>query len=68
MNLPPDLISPLEAAEIRGVSKQAINYLMDNNRLPVYWLGGRRYLSRREVVALERLKPGPKAGTKKGKK
>jgi excisionase family DNA binding protein len=48
-----DLISQKEAAEIRGVSRSAINELIKRGRLKVQEIGGKKFLSRKEVLAFE---------------
>ena len=68
VELPDDLISPAEAAGLRGVSKQAVHELINRGRLKTYDLAGRRLVRRSDVETLTPAKPGPKAGTKKGKK
>ncbi len=52
-----ELVSIVEAAEIQGVSYQAIQDLMDRGELSSYKVGGRRLLSRKEV---ESYKPEPR--------
>jgi excisionase family DNA binding protein len=62
-----DLITPAEAAKIRGVSKPAIINLIDRGRLAVHMVAGKRLLSRREVEAFVPLPVGrpPKARAEK---
>lgn len=48
-----DLISQKEAAEIRGVSRAAINELVKRGRLSVQEIGGKKFLSRMEVESFE---------------
>ena len=64
-----DMISQAEAARIRGVSHEAIRNLVERGRLKAYRIGGRVFVSRREVEAFE---PDPggrprKKSAKKGK-
>lgn len=49
-----DLISQKEAAEIRGVSIQAIDYLIKAGRLKGVKVGGKTFVIRKEV---EEFKP-----------
>jgi excisionase family DNA binding protein len=51
--MPDDLISQAEAARLRGVSRHAITDLINRGRIPGYAIGGRRLVSRREVVAFK---------------
>ncbi len=44
-----DLITPAEAARVRGVTKQAITDLMRRGRLRVREIGGRSFLYKSEV-------------------
>jgi len=48
-----DLITQKEAAEIRGVSVQAINDLVRRGRLKTVTIAGRKCLSRSEVEKFE---------------
>lgn len=50
---PSELVSQREAAEMRGVSTQAINLLMKRGRLTVIEVAGKRFLLRKEVEAFE---------------
>ncbi len=58
-----DLITQKEAAKIRGVSPQSINYLVKRGKLKTVTIGDRKFLLRSEV---EKFKPAP-AGRPKGK-
>lgn len=68
-----DLISQKEAAEIRGVSIQAIHYLVKMGRFTVVKVGNKPFLIRSEV---EKYEPRPRGrprkkeqpGESKGKK
>jgi excisionase family DNA binding protein len=48
-----ELVSQQQAAEMRGVSTQAISELMKRGRLTVVEVGGKRLLLRKEVEAFE---------------
>lgn len=48
-----DLISQKEAAELRGVSRSAINDLIKRGRLSVTEIAGKKFLSREEVLNFE---------------
>jgi hypothetical protein len=43
------LISQKEAAELRGSSIQSINSLVKRGKLTTFVIGGKRFLSRKEV-------------------
>lgn len=58
-----DLITQSEAARARGVTRSAIAYLIAQGRLNTHERFGLRLVSRREVLAYEPQKPGPKAQT-----
>lgn len=53
-----DLISQKEAAEIRGVSIQAIDYLIKAGRLKGVTVGGKTFVLRREVEEFEPKRTG----------
>jgi excisionase family DNA binding protein len=53
-----ELLSIPEAAEIRGVSTQAIHHLMKRGRLTIVKVGRRRFLLKKEVEAFEPLPVG----------
>lgn len=44
-----DLITPAEAARLRGVTRSAITDLMKRGRLQIVEFGGRSFLYRKEV-------------------
>jgi len=44
-----DLITPAEAARLRGVTRSAITDLMKRGRLQTVEVGGRRFLYRKNV-------------------
>jgi excisionase family DNA binding protein len=46
-----DLITPSEAAALRGVSRQAIDDLMRRGKLQTWEIGGRVFVSRKAVLA-----------------
>jgi excisionase family DNA binding protein len=65
-----DLITTTKAAELRGVSQQAITDLIRRGRLHVVEIAGKRLLRRSEVLAFKKEKGGrpptkKKASTKK---
>jgi excisionase family DNA binding protein len=60
---PDELITQTQAAEMRGVSVQAISGLVKRGKLKTVMIGRRRFLLRSEV---EKFKPGP-AGRPKTK-
>jgi len=51
---PNEWISQAEAARLRGVSRQAIAFLVKKGRLPLLKIGGRVLVRRKEV---EKFKP-----------
>ena len=64
-----DLISQKEAAEIRGVTVQAIDYLIKSGRLQGVKVAGRVCVLRKEVENFEPKRTGrpKKKAVKKGK-
>jgi hypothetical protein len=62
---PNDLMRQADAARLRGVSPAAIADLISRSRLKTYNVAGVQFVSRREVLNLERQTPGPKPRTKK---
>lgn len=48
-----DLISQKEAADLRGVTRSAINELVKRGRLKVVEIAGKKFLSRSEVTTFE---------------
>ena len=60
-----DLIRQSSAARLRGVSPAAIADLISRGRLKTYNVAGVPFVSRSEVMNLERQTPGPKPGGKK---
>lgn len=48
-----DLITQMQAAELRETSQAAISDLMKRKRLRIYTIAGKKFLSRREVLAFE---------------
>jgi hypothetical protein len=63
--IPNDLMRQSSAAKLRGVSPAAIAKLISRGRLKAYDIAGVPFVSRREVLDLERQTPGPKPGGKK---
>ena len=55
---PSELVSQQQAAKMRGVSIQAIQYLVKQGRFTVVEVGERKYLFRKEVEAFESLPLG----------
>jgi hypothetical protein len=56
-----ELITPTQAARIRGVTRAAITSLIKRQRLQAIEIGGRPFLRRSEVENFAPEKPGPKA-------
>jgi excisionase family DNA binding protein len=56
--LPSDWISQAEAAQLRGVSRQAISKLVRQGRLSSIVVGGHTLVSRTEVLAFRRRAAG----------
>jgi excisionase family DNA binding protein len=48
-----DMITQAEAARIRGVSEEAIRYLVKRGRFKIFKIGGKIFLSRKEVEAFK---------------
>lgn len=48
-----DMITQADAARIRGVSHEAIRNLVQRGRLKAYRIGGKIFLSRKDVEAFE---------------
>lgn len=59
-----DLVTVSEAADIRGVSRQAIHALIERGRLRSVNMFGRVLVYRSDVDSFEKDKPGPKATSK----
>ena len=55
---PDDWVSQVEAAEIRGVSRQAIHQLVQKGRFRTYEVAGRTLVLREDVVGYEPGKGG----------
>jgi excisionase family DNA binding protein len=55
-------ISQAEAARLRSVSRQAIAKLVSSGRLQTITVGGRKFVSRADVMAFEPLPPGRRKG------
>jgi excisionase family DNA binding protein len=45
-----DLISQAEAARLRGITRQAIARLIHKDRIRVWTIGGRSFVSRSEIM------------------
>jgi hypothetical protein len=56
-----ELITPTQAARIRGVTRAAITSLIKRRRLHAIEIAGRPFLRRSEVENFAPEKPGPKA-------
>lgn len=56
---PSDWISQTEAAELRGVTRQAISRLVKKERFRTFEIGGKKLLYRPDVVNYENKTPGP---------
>ena len=56
-----ELITPTQAARIRGVTRAAITSLIKRRRLPAIEIAGRPFLRRSDVENFAPAKPGPKA-------
>jgi hypothetical protein len=56
-----ELITPTQAARIRGVTRAAITALIKRQRLPAIEIAGRPFLRRSDVENFAPEKPGPKA-------
>jgi excisionase family DNA binding protein len=61
-----DLISQADAARLRGVSRAAISELVSRGRFKIYSIGGKRLLSRTEVLNFEP-DPGGRPPNRNGK-
>jgi len=67
-NLDPDQwVSQADAAEIRGVSRQAIARLVKKGRFNILSIGGKILLKRSEVEEFKPKPPGPLPRTKRSK-
>ena len=65
-----DLISPSEAAELREVTRQAIDDLIRRKKLETWTIGKRIFVSRKAVLAYQpgaAGRPKAKAGKKRKK-
>ena len=59
---PTEWITQAEAARLRNVTRQAIAKLVGNGRLRTVSVGGRNFVSRADVLAFERSRPGRPKG------
>ena len=64
---PAQWMSQAEAAEMRGVTRQAIADLVKKGRFTTLSIGGRTLLKRSEVEDFEPRPPGPSPKTKQSK-
>lgn len=55
---PDELLTVTQAAEVRGVTRQAINHLIRQKKLPVVEIAGRRFVKRGDLEAFEPDKGG----------
>ena len=63
-----DLLTVTQAAEVRNVTRQAINHLIREGKLPVVEIAGKRFVKRSDVMSFEPDKGGrPAQASKKGK-
>ena len=65
---PAQWVSQTEAAEIRGVSRQAIAGLLKKGRFTTFSIGGKILLKRSEVEEFKPKPPGPAPEKKKAAK
>lgn len=63
-----DMVTVQDAANQKGVSRARVHQWISEGRLNKEQRYGRTVVSLSEVMALEELKRGPKAGKKGGKK
>lgn len=63
-----ELVTQKEAAEIRGISPQAIHQLVKAGRFNTVTIGARQFLFRKEVEQYKPHKTGPKADAKEAKR
>ncbi|HKP87036.1 MAG TPA: helix-turn-helix domain-containing protein [Blastocatellia bacterium] len=62
---PDDLLTVAQAAELRSVTRQAINHLIREGKLSVVEIAGRRFVKRSDVMSFEPDKGGRPAKAKK---
>ncbi len=60
-----DLITQVDAARLRGVTRAAISYLVSTGRLRSKEMFGRKLVYRSEVLGFQPETPGPKAARAK---
>jgi excisionase family DNA binding protein len=60
-------LSQAQAAQLRGVSRQAIAELVKRGRFTTFTVGGRKFLKRSEVETFESQPPGPAPRRKRKK-
>lgn len=63
---PDELLTVSQAAELRGTTRQAINYLVRQRKLPVVEIAGKRFIKRGDLDSFTPDKGGrpPKLGEK----
>ena len=64
---PAQWVSQADAAEMRGVTRQAISRLVKKKRFTTLSIGGKTLLKRSEVEEFEPRPPGPSPKTKQSK-
>lgn len=55
---PDELLTVTQAAEVRGTTRQAINYLIRNDKLPSVEIAGKRFVRRQDLDLFEPDKGG----------
>jgi excisionase family DNA binding protein len=65
---PDELLTVTQAAAVRKVTRQAINHLIREGKLPVVDIAGRRFVKRGDIEAFEPDKGGRPVEDKKGGK
>jgi excisionase family DNA binding protein len=50
---PDELLTVTQAAELRGVTRQAINHLIRQGKMPTVEIAGRRFVRRKDVEGFE---------------
>lgn len=61
---PTDLLSISQAATVRNVSRQAINHLVIEGKLKFVEIGGKKFISRKDLAGYEPDKGGRPKKTK----
>lgn len=65
---PDELLTVTQAANERGVTRQAINHLIRQGKLPVVDIAGKRFVKRGELESFQPDRGGRPADNKGGKK